>query len=108
MAVVRPQKNRGEGGTQGERDKARNHSRSSDGGRELLEEQTRDARDKGRGHEHSAEGQRDGDERGGYFAHRLMRRLARRHAIGHAALDVLDHDDGVVDHDAHRQHQAKQ
>ena len=28
--------------------------------------------------------------------------------IGHAALDVLDHDDGVVHHDADGQHQAEQ
>ena len=26
----------------------------------------------------------------------------------HVALDVLDHDDGVVDHDAHGQHQTEQ
>ena len=31
-----------------------------------------------------------------------------RHALADVALDVLDHDDGVVDDDADRQHQAEQ
>ena len=31
----------------------------------------------------------------------------RRHAQRHVALDVLDHDDGVVDHDADGQDQAE-
>ena len=40
--------------------------------------------------------------------HRLARRLLRRQALfGHDALDVLDHDDGVVDEDADRQHHAE-
>ena len=38
----------------------------------------------------------------------LTRGFARRQAGGDVALDVLDHDDGVVDHDADRQHQAEQ
>ena len=38
----------------------------------------------------------------------LRRRLARRQPGGDVALDVLDHDDGVVDHDADRQHQPEQ
>jgi hypothetical protein len=37
-----------------------------------------------------------------------MRRLARRHAESHVALDVFDHHDGIVDHDAHGQHQTEQ
>ena len=38
----------------------------------------------------------------------LMRRFARRQPVGDIALDVLDDDDGVVDDDADRQHQAEQ
>ena len=37
-----------------------------------------------------------------------MRGLTRRQPFGDIALDVLDHDDCVVDHDAHRQHQPEQ
>ena len=40
--------------------------------------------------------------------HRLQRRVARREARLDVALDVLDHDDGVIDHDADGQHQAEQ
>ena len=42
------------------------------------------------------------------LVHGAMRRVARRQAVGDVALDVLDHDDGVVDHDADGQHQAEQ
>ena len=38
----------------------------------------------------------------------LIRRFARRQPVGDIALDVLDDDDGVVDHDADRQHQPEQ
>ena len=44
----------------------------------------------------------------GHLAHRPVGRLARRQPCLDVALDVLDHDDGVVDHDADRQHQAEQ
>ena len=52
--------------------------------------------------------QRDGDQRAAHFVHRSMGRLLRRHAGGDVALDVLDHDDRVIDDDADRQHQAEQ
>ena len=44
----------------------------------------------------------------GHLVHRLVRGFARRHAESHVALDVLDYDDGIVDNDAHGQHQAEQ
>ena len=42
--------------------------------------------------------------------HRLLRRLGRREIrfFLHDAFDVLDHDDGVVDEDADRQHHREQ
>ena len=81
--------------------------RGGDGHRELGEEQARDAADEGRGNEHRAQRQRDGDQRRGHLVHRLVRGFARGHAHRHVPLDVLDHDDGVVHHDAHRQDQAE-
>ena len=42
------------------------------------------------------------------FVHALDRRLARRQAALDVALDVLHHDDGVVDDDADGEHQAEQ
>ena len=52
--------------------------------------------------------QRDGDQRAADLVHGPVRRLLGRHALAQVALDVLDHDDGVVDDDADRQHQAEQ
>ena len=60
------------------------------------------------GDEHRAEHQRDGDDRPGDLAHRLDRRRAGVHALRHPPLDVLEHHDGVVHHDADGQHQAEQ
>ena len=42
------------------------------------------------------------------FVHALDRRLARRQAPLDVALDILHHDDGVIDDDADGEHQAKQ
>ena len=38
----------------------------------------------------------------------LERRLHRRHALLDMAMDVLDHDDGVVDHEADGEHHGEQ
>ena len=42
------------------------------------------------------------------LVHRLVRGLRRRHSPFEIALDILDDDDRIVDHDTHRQHQAEQ
>ena len=42
------------------------------------------------------------------LVHALARRVARRKAGRHVALDILDHDDGIVDHDADREHEPEQ
>ena len=44
----------------------------------------------------------------GHFIHRLDRGCSHVEARGHQPLDVLQHHDGVVDHDADRQHQAEE
>ena len=106
--VVRLQEDRAKRRAQGQRDETGDHRRGGDGGRELREEAARDARDEGCREENGAQRQCDRDQRPGHLVHRVMRRLARRHAERHVALDVLDHDDGVVDHDAHGQHETKQ
>ena len=41
------------------------------------------------------------------LVHRPVRGFARGQAMLEVALDILDHDDGVVDDDADRQHQAE-
>ena len=42
------------------------------------------------------------------FLHRFNRGIARRHAFVDQVLDGLDHNDGVIDDQADRQHQSKQ
>ena len=79
-----------------------------DGDGELLVEGALQAGDEGGRQEHRDQDQRDGDQRAADLVHGLVRRLLGRHALGKVALDVLDHDDGVVDHDADRQHQTEQ
>ena len=105
--VVGFQQHRAECGAQGQGDDDGDDRRGGDGRRELREEQAGDAANEGGGNEHRAQRQRDGDECRGDLVHRLVCGLARRHALRHVALDVLDHDDGVVDDDADRQDQAE-
>ena len=66
------------------------------------------AADEGERHEHCDQHQRDGDDRAGDFAHRLVGRFARRKAVLDVALDVLHHDDGVIDDDADGEHEPEQ
>jgi hypothetical protein len=65
------------------------------GDRELAEQLARDAGDEGDRHEDRQQHQADGDDRAGDLAHRLERRLVRRHLgmLLHHPLDVLDHHD---------------
>ena len=44
----------------------------------------------------------------GQLARRLHRRGERRRAVLQVPIDVLDHDDGIVDHEADGQHQRQQ
>ena len=61
-------------------------------------------------HEHRKQHQRDRDDRRGDLGHRLLGRLGGRQAglLLHDALDILDHDDRVIDQDADRQHHREQ
>ena len=59
-------------------------------------------------HEHGAQHQGHRDDRPGHLIHRLNGRRANVEPGRHQSLDVLEHDDGVVHHDADRQHQAEE
>ncbi|MNM61741.1 hypothetical protein D3C81_730480 [compost metagenome] len=93
---------------QGQRVDRRDHRGDGDGDRELLVELTGDARQERHRHEHRTQHQRDGDDRPGHFLHRLVRSRRRRQAFLDVSFDVLHHHDGVIHHDADRQHQAEQ
>ena len=75
--------------------------------RELPVELAGEAGDKRDGHEDGAEHQRDGNDRAGYLAHRAQGGVVRREPVLDTALDVLDHDNGVIDHDADGEHQPE-
>ncbi len=64
--------------------------------------------DEGGWNEHCAQHQGDGDQRRTDLIHASLRGVTRRQAGGNVALDVLDHDDRIVDHNPDREHQAKQ
>ena len=106
--LPRPQQQRGQGWAERQRVERRDDHRHGDGDGELLVELAGDAGNEGGGHEHRGQDQGDGDHRPGDLVHRLEGRVARRQPVLDVVLDRLDDDDGVVDDDADRQHQAEQ
>src|SRR5262249_7611060 len=84
------------GGGGGEGEEERDGGGAGDRQRELGVELARDAGDEGRGHEYRRQHQGDGDEGAAHLVHASPRGVARRQAGGDVALDVLDHDDGIV------------
>ena len=66
------------------------------------------ATEKRGGNEHGRQYRGDRNDRAGDLAHRPSRSLHRLLAVLDMPLDVLHHHDGIVDHNADRQHQAKQ
>ena len=108
MGFVGLQEKGAERRAQRERDEAGDRRGGRDRHGKLTEELARDAGNEGGGDEHRGQHQRDREERVAHLVHGLVRRLPRAHAESEVALDVLDHHDRVVDHDADRQHQAEQ
>ena len=93
---------------QGQRDEARDQHRPRERERE-FDEQLAGAPGRERhrridGHE----GQRHRDHRETDFLHADEGCLARRHAVFDVAINVFEHDDGVVDHQTDREHQREQ
>ena len=94
---------------QRQRDEARDDDRDRDRDRELAVELAGEAAEERDRHEHRAQREHDRDDGPGDLVHRLDRRLARGALLlAHDALDVLEHDDRVVDHDADREHHAEE
>ena len=106
--LARLEQQRAQRGRERERDDQGDDGRAGDGERELPVELAGNSGDEARRHEHRTEHQRDRDQRRADLVHALDGGLARRQAGFDIALDVLDHDDGVVDHDADREHQPEQ
>jgi hypothetical protein len=74
----------------------------------LAEELARDTGDEGGRDEHRAERECDGDQRAADLVHGPPRGLRRRITKAQVALDILDDDDGVIDHDTDGEHQSEQ
>ena len=91
-----------------ERIERREQRGKGDGQRELPVELPGDAADERHRDEDRRQPEGDGDDRRRDFVHRLIGRVARREALLDPALDVFDDDDGVIDHDADRQHQPEE
>ena len=81
----------------------------NDGDGELLVKLPRGPRQEGGGYKDGGHDEDDRDERAADLLHRLDGRLLRREAtLLHVPLDVLDDDDGVVDHHAYGEHDAEE
>ncbi len=104
------QEDAAQGGREGERVDGGDHHGDADGDGELAEQLAGDAGDEGDGYEDREQHQGDGDDRAGDLAHRLLGGFLWREVglLLHHALDVLDHHDGVVDHDADGQDEGEQ
>ena len=99
---------RAQRGAQRERLERRDEHRDGDGERELLVEAAGDPRDERHRNEHRGHAEGDRDDRSAHLLHRLERRVPGRHALLDVVLDRLDHDDGVVDHEADGEHQPEE
>ena len=108
LLLVRLEQQRAHRRRQRQRHDQRDHGRARDGERELPVELAGNAGDEGGRNEHRAQHERDRDQRAADLVHRLDRGVARTKAPLDIALDILDHDDRVVDHDADREHQSEQ
>ena len=108
LALVMLEQHRGERRGERQRHEQRDGGGDRDRDRELLVESARQTVEEQGRQEHREQHQHDRDQRARHFVHRGARRLERRHAMCQVALDILDHDDRVVDDDADGEHQTEQ
>ena len=103
------QQHAGERRRQRQRVERGDRHRERDRQRELLIQPAGRAREERDRHEHRRQHQRGRDDGAGHLAHRVGRGLARRLVIVvDVPLDVLDHDDRIVDDEAGRERDAEQ
>ena len=109
-AVRRLQQDGTEGGGQGQGVQRRDQHRDRHGHRELLVELAADPWNERHRHEDREQDECDGDDRCRDLRHRELGRLGWREPgiMLQLGLDRLDHDDGVIHHDADREHESQQ
>ncbi len=108
LRALRPEEEGGERRGKRERIERGDGRRDRNGQRKLAEKLTRDPAHERRRDEDRAQHERDGDEGATDFIHRLARRVARAQAVLDVMLDGFHHYDGVIDHDADREHDAEE
>lgn len=108
LLVMLFEDHRGQRGRKRQRTEAGDRRRHRDGDGELLEKLPGNAADEGGRHEHGAKHQCDRDQRATDLGHGQQSCLAPALPFGEMPLDILHHDDGIIDHDADRKHEAEQ
>ncbi len=76
--------------------------------REFEEKPARAPRREGDGRIDRSQRHRHGDDRKAHFPRPSDRRIEGLHALFHMPVDVLEHDDGVIDHKPDGQHEGQQ
>jgi hypothetical protein len=98
-----------QGRGQGQGHEGREAHGQDQGHGELAVDRTDRTAEEEQGHEDRGQHHSDGDDGVDDLTHGLARGVARTEAfLAHDALDVLDHDDGIVHHDGDRQHHGEQ
>ena len=99
---------RSQGRAQGKRIERGEENRNRDRHRKLLVKASSDAGNERRGHEYGGQNQRNSDDRTREFLHRLQRRGFGRESFLYVALDALNYNDRVIDHQTDSQDQPEQ
>ncbi len=107
-ARSRPRKRAAEHRDQRQRHHRRHQDRQRHHRRELVEQQPDHARHEEDRDEHRHQRDRDRQDGEAHLARAHQRGLERRHAFLDVPHDVLEHHDGVVHHQAHRQRDGQQ
>ena len=89
-------------GGQGQGDEGRHHDGHGQGDREFAEQAADDAAHQQQGNQHRDERDRDRQDGEADFAGTLHGGIDGLHALLEVPLDVLQHHDRIVDHEAHR------
>ena len=108
LVPMRLQDQRGQRRRKRQRAEAGNRGGDCNRNGELLEELPGDAAEERGRHEHRAQHQRNRHQRAADLFHGAQRCIAPAHAVFEMALDILDHHDRIVDHDADREHETEQ
>ena len=108
LGAMRLQKDGAKGGAERDGVEGGDDGGDGDGESELFVELAGDTGDKSGRDEHGAEDKGHGDDGTGDLLHGLDGGFARVEALGDVALDIFDHDDGVIDDDADGEDEAEE